>query len=151
MPTRPLGVFEICMNTDDGALVSSNMACGYVWLDVRLDRANDLSFGWTSLNPRSTDFFFPHPSLIFRKPCCGIWGKASSFFSAQWRELSTRVILFIIWRVCMCKVWCWADSDRASQTRLMGVNQGRGMSAVKKRCWSCGKDAVEIQRNPKPI
>lgn len=45
MPTRPLGVFEIYMNTDDGALVSSNMACGYVWLDVRLDRANDLSFG----------------------------------------------------------------------------------------------------------
>lgn len=33
----------------------------------------------------------------------------------------------------------------------MGVNQGRGMSAVKKRCWSCGKDVVGIQRDPKSI
>lgn len=45
MPTRPLGVFEICMNTDDGSLVSEQHGMWYVWLDVRLDRAKDLSFG----------------------------------------------------------------------------------------------------------
>lgn len=40
---------------------------------------------------------------------------------------------------------------RVSQMKLMAVNQGREMSAVKKRCWSCGKDTVGIQGDPKSI
>lgn len=35
--------------------------------------------------------------------------------------------------------------------KLMAVNQRREMSAVKKRCWSCGKDMVGIQGDPKSI
>lgn len=31
------------------------------------------------------------------------------------------------------------------------MNQGREMSAVKKSCWSFGKDAVGIQEDPKSI